>query len=90
MCDCSIGIINPRLASSSGSVESVAIAHARISDIDQKAHGPYEAVPLMRPIVLCGPSLRGFEVTDLMHKAMLAALKKEFGDKLEVGQTHQK
>lgn len=72
------------LDNSQGSVESVAIAPIRVSEMDQKAQGPYEAVPLMRPIVLCGPSLRGFEVTDLMHKALLAALKKEFGDKLEI------
>jgi len=70
--------------SNSGSVESLAIPQTRVSEIDTKAQGPYEAVPVTRPIVLCGPSLRGFEITDLMHKALIHALKKQFDDRLEL------
>ena len=60
--------------------------HRRIS----QAQGPYEAIPLIRPIVLCGPSLRNFDVTDLMHKALFHALKRAFGDKLEVVHIEEK
>lgn len=55
-----------------------------------QAQGPYEAVPLIRPIVLCGPSLRNFDVTDLMHKALFHALKRQFGEKLEVVHIEEK
>ena len=55
-----------------------------------QAQGPYEAIPLIRPIVLCGPSLRNFDVTDLMHKALFHALKRAFGEKLEVVHIEEK
>ena len=45
---------------------------------------------MIRPIVLCGPSLRNFDVTDLMHKALFNALKRAFGDKLEVVHIEEK
>ncbi|KAL5249097.1 hypothetical protein ACHWQZ_G018060 [Mnemiopsis leidyi] len=74
-----------------GSTENIShIAQTRISEKDLKAQGPYEAIPLIRPIVLCGPSLRNFDVTDLMHKALFHALKRAFGDKLEVVHIEEK
>lgn len=74
-----------------GSTENIShIAQQRISEKDLKAQGPYEAIPLIRPIVLCGPSLRNFDVTDLMHKALFHALKRAFGDKLEVVHIEEK
>uniref|UniRef100_A0A914C9R4 Guanylate kinase/L-type calcium channel beta subunit domain-containing protein n=1 Tax=Acrobeloides nanus TaxID=290746 RepID=A0A914C9R4_9BILA len=45
---------------------------------------PYEVVPCIRPICLVGPSLKGFQVTDMLHKAVVDVLTNHFKDRIMV------